>query len=118
MELGRKMCANHGQDVDRHQHIREKMRRAATLLTLLRIVSKKENASLRSFLDPTHFQDLLAAARKVTGFDSNANSFATPSLPNKLSGLVKDLAAILESEALQKKDMEAVSNAQSLFKLV
>lgn len=118
MEMGRKMCANHGQDVDQHQHIREKMRRAATLLTQLRIVSGKEDASLRVFLDPTHFQDLLAAARRVAGFDSNTNSFAVPSLPNKLSGLVKDLAAILESEALQKKDLEAVSLAQSLCKLV
>ncbi|ELU06686.1 hypothetical protein CAPTEDRAFT_189318 [Capitella teleta] len=111
MELGRKMCANHSQDPDQQQFIRERMRRAGKIL-------KSPDADMKYFLKPTRFNELIDAVRKISGFDSTTNTFATLSLPNKLSNLLKDLITIIESEALQTRDLEGMSEAQALYKLI
>lgn len=117
-EMARRMCANHGQDIDQHPYIREKVRRAGTLLLQMRLIDENPNKNLESYLDPGNFNIIISAARKVAGFDSNTNKFANPSLPNKLSALLKELTGIVESNGLIRRDQEAVEKARSLHKLV
>jgi len=90
MHFAHKLTLKHYADPDRHEHIRCKIRELGWLMVQV----KKDHGitSLEDILDPMQFQKLVSCARKVSGFDDETNTFATPSLALKLGHALKKCA--------------------------
>ena len=115
MEYAHRLTNKHYSDVDKHEHVRCKLREIGRLLIQLR--TDHGIQSIAAALDPKYFQNVVNSVRKVAGFCDVQHRFATPSLALKLGHSVKKCAMILVSAALQSASREVEEKANAFMRL-
>jgi len=115
MEYAHRLTRKHYSDVDKHEHVRCKVRELGRLLIQL----KKDHGiqSIATALDPKYFQNVLSSVRRVAGFSDELQRFVAPSLALKLGHSVKKCAMLLVSTALQLSSKEAEEKASGFIRL-
>ena len=109
----RQMLAS-GHDPEKHGEIRGKMRTSARLLMELRQLAKNPEACMKDFINPTQFRNVVAAVKRVSGYNDNTHEYATPSLALKLGHTLKKFAMIVLGKGAENGDDVMCKNA-SLF---
>ena len=94
------------------------MRQAGRLLKHMRQLSTDKAYSMSEFIIPTKFKTVLQAARHCAGCNDKGSEFQTPSYALKSGGLVRRLAEIKQSQALQKSDTVNAECCVQFLKLV
>ena len=102
--LGRKLCPTHAHDDDRHNALREHMRRMGRLLIQLRLQDKDPDARLKKYMDPQQFRQVFEATKVISGFNSRTNTMLLPSLALKVGHDLRKCAMILKCQALETAD--------------
>ncbi|XP_037837861.1 uncharacterized protein LOC112451075 [Kryptolebias marmoratus] len=110
LKLGEHLFNKHGQDVTRHEYIRQKMRETARVALQERKDGKLE--TLSDFFVPANFPHVIDAVKKVAGLDERTNVFKTPSLALKLGHNLKKVASVLECEAMISGDENTIHNVR------
>ncbi|KAL3882846.1 hypothetical protein ACJMK2_029150 [Sinanodonta woodiana] len=105
LQLARKETFRLGHEKDAHNYIRSKMRELGRLLICLRTRTGICNSSLKDFIEPTKFNDVVEAAREVSQFNEVTHEYTTPSLALKLGHTLKICAKIVKGNALQCGDV-------------
>ncbi|XP_013885514.1 uncharacterized protein LOC106533655 [Austrofundulus limnaeus] len=111
MKLGEHLFNKHGQDVTKHEYIRQKMRETARV-----VLQGREDGKLKMLSDffvPANFPHVIDAVKKVAGLNERTNVFKTPSLALKLDHNLKKVASILECEAMISGDKNTIQNVQT-----
>lgn len=106
----------HGQDPTKYEYIRQKLREVGRLLLCLRMDVSVHN--LEEAVKSANFQRVVQAV-KVSGFDEEKHTYATPSLALKLEHTLCDIvhcsALMAEDEDLiMSTDMFAVDKPSTL----
>ena len=104
LKLGEKLYLKLGNDQDQHSTIRNTMREIGRILQCLRKTIGPKDRKLADFIQPMHFQSVVAAAKNVAGFDEETHLFKTPSLALKIGHSIKKCAKIQKGIALQTGD--------------
>ncbi|XP_023197626.1 uncharacterized protein LOC111610000 isoform X2 [Xiphophorus maculatus] len=115
LKFGEHLFNKHGQDVTRHEYIRQKMRETARVVLQGKKDGKLE--TLPDFFVPANFPHVIDAVKKVAGLDERTNVFKTPSLALKLGHNLKKVANVLECEAMISGDENTIHNVQ-IFKQI
>ena len=85
--FGETLCAKLGNECKDIQNIRNRMRELGRLLEVMR--REDPELTLKDVLVPGRFSALCAGVRAVCGFDSETNTYGTPSLALKIGQSVK-----------------------------
>ncbi|XP_030580959.1 uncharacterized protein LOC115777257 [Archocentrus centrarchus] len=115
LKLGEHLFNKHGQDVTRHEYIRQKMRETARVVLQGQKDGKLE--MLSDFFVPANFPHVIDAVQKVAGLDERTKVFKTPSLALKLGHNLNKVASILECEAMISGDENTIQNVR-VFKQI
>lgn len=115
LKFGEHLFNKHGQDVTRHEYIRQKMRETARVVLQGKKDGKLE--TLSDFFVPANFPHVIDAVKKVAGLDERTNVFKTPSLALKLGHNLKKVANVLECEAMISGDENTIHNVR-IFKQI
>jgi hypothetical protein len=83
LEYGERCYLRHGHNKEMHSEIRGRLRRLARLLKELRLQTKKQDAGLSDFIEPSAFRSIITAVKQVAGFDDETHFFELPSLALK-----------------------------------
>ncbi|XP_030595666.1 uncharacterized protein LOC115787221 [Archocentrus centrarchus] len=108
LKLGEHLFNKHGQDVTRHEYIRQKMRETARVVLQGQKDGKLE--MLSDFFVPANFPHVIDAVQKVAGLDERTKVFKTPSLALKFGHNLNKVASILECEAMISGDENTIQN--------
>lgn len=82
----------------RNDYIRQKMREMARLLITARSLTPLKTT--RDLVMPSNFPHLIRAVRAVAGYESESNSYKTPSLALKLGNSLAKVAGIVQCNAI------------------
>jgi len=110
-----KLTLKHFSDPGKHEYVRNKIRELGRLLLVL-----KTDYNIQSISDgitPANFQKVIAAVRKVTGFNDKTISYTIPSLALKLGHALNSCAENMLSEGLQKTNKLMQRNAETFIRL-
>lgn len=115
MQLAHKLTMKHFSDVDKHGHVRCKIREMGRLLVCLK--EDRAIGSVCQALDPANFKNVVSCVRKVAGYTEGSNSYDRPSLALKLGHSVKKCSTFLRSKALQETNAEMLRRADAFDSL-
>ena len=118
LALGKKLCPSHAHDIDRHNALREHMRRMGRLLIQLRLQDKDPDATLKKYMDPQQFHNVFEATKVLAGMDMKTNTMLLPSLALKVGHDLKKCAMILKCEALETADGLLVKKTEDFITLL
>lgn len=116
LQYGSRLYAKHGHQVHRRQFISQRIRELGRLLLAL-IDKAGKNVKLADYIHPTKFPQVIEAVHMVCGFNSETNSFQTPSLSLKLGHALKACAEIVEAQSLIGREKERQQEAVEFIKL-
>ena len=71
-------------------------------------------ACVKDFIHPAQFRNVVAAVKRVSGYNDNTHEYATPSLALKLGHTLKKFAMIVQGKGAENGDDAMCKNA-SLF---
>ena len=117
ISLGERDYMRLGHDPEQHNTIRQTLRRMGKLVNQLQLQSKCRNLTMKDYIDPTKFQDVVKAAKTVAGFDEKTHKYQIPSLALKLGHTVKRCAKILEGNSLENGNVSVVTMARDFQNL-
>ena len=115
LKFGEHLFNKHGQDVTKHEYIRQKMRETGRV-----VLQGQKNGKLKvlsDFFVPANFPHVVEAVRNVAGLDEETSVFKTPSLALKLGHNLKKIADVLECEAMISGDEITIHNVR-VFKQI
>ena len=117
LSLGRKMCTKFGNDSEQFNYIRSKMRLVAKLLMTLRKSTGESGSSMSEFIVPTKFKAVLSATKMCAGLNDTGTEYGAPSSAMKSGGVIRRLAEIKESDALQRGDTATAELCSQFLKV-
>ncbi|KAJ8023168.1 N-lysine methyltransferase KMT5A-B [Holothuria leucospilota] len=100
LQLAKKLCFRHGHDKEQFNTLRTKLRQVSRLVLEYRLITGNNAGSLEDMITPSQFCNVVAAVRKLSGFDDDKHNYTKPSLALKLGHTLKKVAMMLVSEAL------------------
>ncbi|MEW8546451.1 MAG: hypothetical protein AB2693_23280 [Candidatus Thiodiazotropha sp.] len=118
LAFGEKLCNKHGQDEDKHNYIRQKMREMARLLQELRKSTQSQDHKLASFFHPKYFRCIVACSKSISQFDETSNRYGTPSLALKIGHSLQKCVKIAIGDYIEARDRHSEEAAQDLQKLI
>jgi len=117
LSLGRRLCTKFGNDSEQFNYIRSKMRLVARLLMTLRKSTGENGSSMSDFIVPTKFQAVLSATKMCAGLNDTGTEYGAPSSAMKSGGVIRRLAEIKESDALQRGDTTTAELCSQFLKV-
>ena len=117
LSFGKKLCIKFGGESEQFNYIRGRMRHAAKLLEHLRTLTKEALHSMSDFIQPTKFRIVLEAAQQCAGVSDGGGRYQTPSHALKSGGLVRRLAEIKQTQALERGDTVTAEECVQFLKL-
>jgi len=117
LQLGQHLVTKCGADKEQQNYIRCKMRFLGRLLLHLRKKSGQMNSSLSDFINPSKFLMLKEVAKDCAGFSDETQEYDTPSQAIKCSQLLKKVAEIKESKALEVADITTAESCVQFSRL-
>ena len=115
LQYGRSLCNKFGGDREQFNYIRSKMRQIARLLRHLRKIGSQPSVAMTDFIHPTKFKLMIQAAKECAGF--NENAYEKPSSAIKSGGILKRLAEMKQTGALQRGDTAEADSCTQFIKL-
>ncbi|XP_039525901.1 uncharacterized protein LOC120478179 [Pimephales promelas] len=111
LQLAHSFFNKHGQDPTKYDYIRQTLRESGRLLLILR----KEFSihTLEDAVRPAHFDVVIKAVKKVSGYDDEKHCYRTPSLALKLGHSLQKVSDILHCRALMAQDSNLIKSTQS-----
>lgn len=102
--FGSRLLKNHR---ERHlkNYISQRLRQLAKFLLILRSL-EPDVQDLQDFFVPTHYKTVVQAAKKLSGYDDDKNTFTHPSNALKIGHSILQCADILQSQFLIKSGPE------------
>ena len=117
MRLGRYLSVKFGNQKEQYGHIRGRMRHLGKLLLHLRTKTGNSEASLCDFVQPSMFREVVDAARECAGFDSARHAYRAPSSAIRSGQLMKKVATLNMTRALEIGDTKVVDASTGFLKL-
>ncbi|XP_076855742.1 uncharacterized protein LOC143510359 isoform X2 [Brachyhypopomus gauderio] len=102
IQLGEHLLNKGGSTAKTKACIRQKLRELGKLL-----IAGKKVASLKTiedFIDPQNYMKMVLAVRHTCGYNSETNTYKTPSLAKKLGISLMKLSKLVKAKALIEKD--------------
>ena len=93
------------------------MRHLGRLLVHLRDKTGNGNGTLRDFIHPTKLRMVVDAAQHCAGFDSRRHSYTSPSSAIRSGQLLKKIAQLNMTHALETGDTATVDASTNFLKL-
>ncbi|XP_062421876.1 uncharacterized protein LOC119228025 isoform X2 [Pungitius pungitius] len=115
INLAQSLYNKHGQDPTKYEYIRQKLREVGRLLLCLRTDFSVHN--LEEAVKPANFQRVVQAVKRVSGFDEEKHSYATPSLALKLGHTLQKICDIVHCRALMAEDEDLIKSTDMFKKL-
>ncbi|KAL1022430.1 hypothetical protein UPYG_G00027530 [Umbra pygmaea] len=104
-----------GYDKTQHPHIRQKIRELGRLLVTL--TESTTLTTLKEAIKPVNFEEVVRAIKITSKFNESDNSYGIPSLAVKLGCSLKEVAELLECQAIMANDDELLRNSKGFVKL-
>lgn len=117
LQLGQRLCSKFSGNLEQFHYIRSKMRHVAKLLMVLRKTSAEMNTCISDFIVPTKFRAVVAAAQECAGLNATSSEYEAPSAAMKSGGVLRRLAEIKQSNALERGDAETAELCCQFLKL-
>ena len=117
LQLGTHLSRKMGNQKEQHGYIRGRMRHLGRLLVHLRDKTGNGNGTLRDFIHPTKFRMVVDAAQHCAGFDSRRHSYTSPSSAIRSGQLLKKVAQLNMTRALETGDTATVDTSTNFLKL-
>ncbi|XP_063042777.1 uncharacterized protein LOC134437210 isoform X2 [Engraulis encrasicolus] len=117
IRLGERLLNKSADDLSKHAEIRQKMREVGRLLLAGRELSTFQ--TMKDFIDPSNFRNVVEAVRRVAHYDEDSSSFKIPSLPLKLGHSLQKIAENVEGDAMisgKKKVAQKAHEFQRLYR--
>ncbi|XP_072182362.1 uncharacterized protein [Diadema setosum] len=118
LELAQKECLKLNHDRDEAISIKLRLRELGRLLLELRFVSGDPLATLHTFIDPTKFQNVVIAARRLAGFNHRRYNNASPSLNTNVGYSLKKCTYLLQAKASGMGDTMAYKRASEFHDML
>lgn len=109
MDVGQHLLGKGGATAKNAQCVREKMRELGRLVVNARKVTRLKK--LEDFINPKNYLQMVQAVKITCGYDSETNTFATPSLATKLGNALVKVSKLLKAQGLISDDQELVKHA-------
>ncbi|MED6234406.1 hypothetical protein ATANTOWER_028966 [Ataeniobius toweri] len=115
LDFGYRLFHKNESVVSQHQYIRQKLRELGRLLLEARNIASVK--SIKDLIKPEKYVTVVAAARRLAGFNEESGNYQRPSLARKVGHDMHSLAMFIKTEGLKMKDKEAVQNAEEFAQL-
>ncbi|XP_013856680.1 uncharacterized protein LOC106512654, partial [Austrofundulus limnaeus] len=115
LQFGEHMLSEDGQNVNKHEHIRQNLRDVARLV--LEAQKSTPVKSLEDFFNPSNFLHVLSAVRAVAGFDPRKKTFARPLLAHDLGHHLQTICSIVMRNAVKSCDNEVIKSCKNFLTL-
>ena len=117
LQLGTHLSRKMGNQKEQHGYIRGRMRHLGRLLVHLRDKTGNGNGTMRDFIHPTKFRMIVDAAQHCAGFDSRRHSYTSPSSAIRSGQLLKKIAQLNMTHALETGDTATVDASTNFLTL-
>ncbi|KAL7842719.1 hypothetical protein SRHO_G00244080 [Serrasalmus rhombeus] len=117
IQLGEHLLNKGGSTAKHEACVRQKLRELGKLLITGRNVASLK--TMEDFIHPQNYMKMVQAVRHTCGYDSEANTYKTPSLAKKLGISLMKLSKLMKAKALIAKDhclAQNFSNFQEIHK--
>ncbi|CAL9708054.1 unnamed protein product [Knipowitschia caucasica] len=115
IQFGESMFKQQGADPNRHENIRQNLRQITRLV--LEAQKKTPLKEMEDFFVPDNFKHVISAVNIVAGYDSESNTYSSPSLAIKLGYQLQKLCSIVESNAIESGDESRAKSAQGFLEM-
>lgn len=115
LEFGYRLFYKNKKVVSQLPYIRQKLRELGRLLLEARNTAPVK--SLKDLIKPEMYAQLVAASRRLAGFNEESGKYKQPSLVRKIGHNMHSLALFIKTEGLKMKDKETVQNAEEFAQL-
>jgi len=102
LKYGKKLMKVGKEQHNRH-FIAQKMRELGRLLKKVKEIDANVS-SLIDIIKPSQFNNVISAVRAITGFDTQTETYAIPSLGVKLGAALKKCAKIVKADAMKERN--------------
>lgn len=96
--FGARLLQNH-REAHLKTYVSQRMRQLSKLLLILRKLNS-ELQNLQDFLVPQHYKTIVSAAKELSGYNEEANTYYHPSIALKLGHSILQCADIVESQLI------------------
>lgn len=100
---GSRLCSKFSELPHLNNFIKQKLRELARFLLAVKELDGTVK-NLTDCFDPSYFDTVINAVKRISGYNPKQNTFATPSLAKKIGFSLKKCAVILKAKALKKSD--------------
>lgn len=118
LEYGQKLFNKHGHDPHQYNYIRCKLRELGRLVLELRVSSDNANSYLEDFIQPSKFKQVTESVKVIAGYNTESNSYTTPSLALKLGHSLRKCTLISQSKAIESGSADKIQMSKAFMKLM
>ncbi|KAA0721564.1 hypothetical protein E1301_Tti019440 [Triplophysa tibetana] len=115
LRFAESLYSKQGHDPSKHDYIRQKIRQVGRFLQTLRRISPI--MSLEDSIKPRNFMTVIKAVQETAGFDTNTNSYKTPSLALKIGHSLLKVSYIVRCHALMGGNEDLIKSSEAFQKL-